>query len=99
MALRQIRPEESFGAGDFARLYATNVWSDLGKAAADGGLAANALDILSFRFSQFWGTYRGFAYAGDLTSELKQAFYYPAEIAGSSIPSSRAVERVHYERE
>ena len=97
MALRRIRPEERFGLSDFARLYATNVLSDLGQAAKDGGLATKAPDILSFRFSQFWGTYRGFSYTGGLTSELKQAFYYPASVDSRSRTPQREVERVHYE--
>ena len=97
MALRRIDAEERFGISDFARLYATNVLSDLGQAAKDGGMAKKVPDILSFRFSQFWGTYRGFSYAGGLTSELKQAFYYPANVDSRSRGSQRDVERVHYD--
>jgi hypothetical protein len=26
---------------------------------------------------QFWGTFRGFAQQGPITSQLKQTFYYP----------------------
>ena len=97
MALRRIHPEERFGVSDFARLYVTNVLSDLGQAAKDGGMAKKTPDILSFRFTQFWGTYRGFSYAGGLTSELKQAFYCPANAESRSRAFQRDVERVHYD--
>ena len=97
MALRRIRPEERFGISEFVRLYASNVINDLGQAARDGGLIGNAADILSFRFSQFWGTYRGFSHAGTLTSELKQAFYYPVTGNSRVTASQREVERVQYE--
>ncbi|MFQ5944096.1 MAG: glycosyltransferase family 2 protein [Anaerolineales bacterium] len=97
MALRRIRPDERFNLVDFVRLFTANVVSDLGQAAKDGGLSRYASDILSFRFSQFWGTYSGFSYAGDLTNELKQAFYYPANSTAINTTSQRAVEHVHYE--
>ena len=97
MALRRIHPEERFGISDFASLFATNVLSDMSQAAKDGGVIKKTPDILSFRFSQFWGTYRGFTYAGGFTHELKQAFYYPAKVNSRSRGSYRDVERVHYD--
>jgi hypothetical protein len=37
----------------------------------------NLLGIPTFRLMQFWGTYRGFAQWGPVTSHLKLTFCYP----------------------
>ena len=37
----------------------------------------NLYDIFIFRLMQFWGTYRGYAQRGPITTELRQTFYYP----------------------
>jgi glycosyltransferase involved in cell wall biosynthesis len=97
MALRQIRPQEAFGLWDFLRFYLSNVANDLRHAAQSGLLRKSVLDILGFRFSQFWGTYRGSSYAGTLTSALRQAFYYPARINNSSERRRREAQAIHYE--
>jgi hypothetical protein len=47
------------------------------------------MEILRFRWMQFWGTYRGFATAGPLTGQLKEAFYYPRK-PSESAPSRSA---------
>jgi glycosyltransferase involved in cell wall biosynthesis len=77
MALKRIRPEESFGLGDLLRLLSTHVFLDLKAAVRQGEAGRRWAEILWFRWAQFWGTYRGFATAGPLTGELKEAFYYP----------------------
>jgi hypothetical protein len=40
-------------------------------------LGHNLASIFVFRLMQFWGTYRGFAQRGPITSQLKRTFYYP----------------------
>ena len=97
IALRNIRPEEHFGIWDFVRLYANNVVNDLRLLATTGKLQRNVIDVFSFRFHQFWGTYRGFSHAGGLTSKLKQVFYYPADPESQSPNSQRDAERVQYD--
>ncbi len=77
MALKRIFPEERFHLLDFLRLFTGNVASDLYHAAHDRTLMRSATGILTFRLMQFWGTYRGFARRGPVTSRLKQTFYYP----------------------
>ena len=77
IALKKIFPNEQFHFGDFVRLFLTNVLSDYGQALRDGVLAQDFFGIPRFRLMQFWGTYRGVAQWGPVTSQLKQTFYYP----------------------
>ena len=96
MALRTIRPSEQFGLSDFVRLFVGNVASDLSEAWRRKVLLREAGGILSFRWMQFWGTYRGFAYAGPLSGSLKRIFYYPGEVSGAAARPARQAARVDY---
>ena len=77
IALKQISPQESFNLWDFIRLFISNTFSDYFHAFHDRVLGENLADIPLFRFMQFWGTYNGFSRHTPITSQLKQAFYYP----------------------
>lgn len=77
IALKQIMPNETFSLWDFLRLFVANAWSDCREAWSDGILRREVGEILTFRLMQFWGTYKGFRQQGDVTSALKQRFYYP----------------------
>jgi glycosyltransferase involved in cell wall biosynthesis len=88
IALKQIFPEEHFNLWDFIRLLLANVVSDYYHAQRDQALLRNLLSIPTFRFMQFWGTYRGFAQQGPITSQLKQTFYYPRGLKRSLSPST-----------
>jgi GT2 family glycosyltransferase len=77
IALKRIMPSETFNLGDFLRLFTSNVWSDSRSAWVEGVLREHFQEIITFRLMQFWGTYKGFRQQGDVTSTLKQRFYYP----------------------
>lgn len=77
IALKHIMPEEKFNLLDFLRLFFANLLSDYYHAWNDRVFWKNIREIFLFRFMQFWGTYRGFAYQGAVVSKLKQTFYYP----------------------
>jgi glycosyltransferase involved in cell wall biosynthesis len=95
LALKRIFPQEQFGLRDFVRLFLANVISDYVHAWHDRMLWRNLRDILMFRLMQFWGTYRGFAQQGSMTSQLKQTFYYPNGLRRKSVSASRpSPERV-----
>jgi glycosyltransferase involved in cell wall biosynthesis len=81
MALKRIRPHEHFGLADLVRLVVSHVALDLQAALRAGEFGRSWNEILWFRWMQFWGTYRGFATAGPLTGQLKEAFYYPSRHA------------------
>jgi len=88
LAFKCIFPQEQFGLWDFARLFVANVASDFRNAWQDRVMWRNLGSIFTFRLMQFWGTYRGFAQRGPVTSQLKQTFYYPNHRPGfSSAPS------------
>jgi glycosyltransferase involved in cell wall biosynthesis len=95
MALRQIYPSERFHLGNFVGFLAANVLSDMRHAWGDGRLRTSLADILSFRLMQSWGTYRGFATRGAVTSELRRKFYYPTRADRSEtrvLSSGRPIE-------
>ena len=77
IAFKSIFPNEHFHFRDFVRLFLTNVFTDYAHAWREGVLARQWLEIPRFRLMQFWGTYRGVAQCGPITSRLKQRFYYP----------------------
>ena len=83
IALKRIFPQERFNPWDFIRLFAANVVSDCYHAWHDRVLWRNLLSIFVFRLMQFGGTYWGFARHGPVTSQLKQTFYYPNDLAPS----------------
>lgn len=88
IALKRIFPQERFRFWDFLRLYTGNVFSDLYHAWHDGVLLSNLSDICLFRLMQFWGTYRGFAHSGPVSTELRHRFYYPNEMDRSEEENS-----------
>ncbi len=77
ISLKTIFPQEKFSLWDFLRLFFGNVCSDSYHAFLDGDFRHLFFGIPMFRLMQFWGTYRGFAQHGPITSELKRKFYYP----------------------
>jgi glycosyltransferase involved in cell wall biosynthesis len=96
MALRSIRPGEHFHLWDFVRLYAGNVASDMARAWREKVFLREAVGILSFRWMQLWGTYRGFAYRGPLSRSLKRIFYYPGEASVDLARPARQATPIDY---
>jgi glycosyltransferase involved in cell wall biosynthesis len=77
MAMKSIFPYEHFSLYDFFKLYISNIVSDGFYACHDRVFFRSLLSILVFRLMQFWGTYRGFSQHDDITSRMKNTFYYP----------------------
>lgn len=100
MAFKRIFPQERFGLGDCARLWAANVWSDYRQARSDRLLGQEWLGIPRFRLMQFWGTYVGYRQHRALTQELRRTFYYPNQrlAAGRQPFRDRADLRISYDR-
>jgi rhamnosyltransferase len=96
MAFKRVFPQESFHLGDFIRLVATNIASDLWHAAGQKVLWNNLGSIFWFRWMQFWGTYQGYRHAGPLTWQLRQTFYYPQGLKSEPKRRSRSVEPIQY---
>ena len=99
MAFKQIYPAENFHFLDVLRLFFTNADSDLHEAFKQKELGNQILNILSFRWNQFWGTYQGYRQSGPLTWQLKRSFYYPrAAEPLSSGNQTRDIEPISYEK-
>jgi hypothetical protein len=93
IALKHVFPHERFNLWDFVRLFAANSATDYYHAWHDGALSRNLASIFSFRFMQFWGTYRGFSQSGPIGTRLRQRFYYPNGIVRAHPEPSREPER------
>lgn len=96
MAYKQIFPSEHFSFLDFLNLTTSNVFRDLQVAARKNRLLQNLAPVVSFRTSQFWGTYQGYRNAGPLTAQLRQTFYYPHDSAHLEPQLVRDVEPIRY---
>jgi rhamnosyltransferase len=96
MAFKQIYPHAVFGVREFLRLWISNTIVDLNAARKCGKLKTTWRSILSFRWNQFRGTYRGYRQSGDLTWTLKQAFYYPGNGIHQSAERQRTVAPISY---
>jgi rhamnosyltransferase len=98
LALKRIFPEQGFSLWDFLRLFTGNLFSDYFHARGERALWRNLRSILAFRLMQFWGTYRGFAQPGDITSQLRQTFYYPHGLARNKANAAKTEgqRRVEY---
>lgn len=78
IALKRIYPQEHFSFWDFTKLFLTNTGTDYYHAWCERAFGPTLWWIPLFRLMQFWGTFRGFAQSGPITSHLKERFYYPA---------------------
>jgi glycosyltransferase involved in cell wall biosynthesis len=96
MAFKTIYPQEKFGFDDLIGAFISNVQSDFKNAKKQKMLGKQWVDILGFRWNQFWGTYQGYHQSGPLTWKLKQAFYYP-RLDVDEESSQRTVEPIQYQ--
>lgn len=97
IALKQILPESSFTFSQFLRKWLGNSLYDLNQSRRERTPIKQISPILRFRLMQFWGTYRGFHYAGKIDSQLHRAFYYPPDILDKKVPKPRPVDPINYD--
>jgi glycosyltransferase involved in cell wall biosynthesis len=95
MAFKKIHPESHFSIYDFARLTATNIFSDLWHAAREGVFWKNIASIFWFRFMQFHGTRMGHRETSLVTPQLRETFYYP-RVRKPKEGAKRDVEPIRY---
>jgi glycosyltransferase involved in cell wall biosynthesis len=97
MAFKRIYPQEHFSFGDFIRLFSVNVWSDAMEMFRLGKSISSLLEVVRFRWAQFWGTYQGYRQSsGPLTWKLKKTFYYPKSNLSENPSRTRDVEPIQY---
>jgi glycosyltransferase involved in cell wall biosynthesis len=87
LALRQILPASRFTPLNFASLFVRSVLSDFGAALKQRVLLREAGGIITFRFLQYLGTYRGYRDPLDPDYKLKQVFYYPPGLLETRKPA------------
>jgi cellulose synthase/poly-beta-1,6-N-acetylglucosamine synthase-like glycosyltransferase len=99
IALKHILPESRFTLLDALRQWLRESLADLNMARREGVLLKQTLPILTFRLLQYWGTYRGYHYAGKITPQLHQAFYYPPQVLDEKLAKGRPVEPIAYDQD
>ncbi len=77
IALKGIMPEVHFNIFDFLRMLLSNAFSDWIHAIREGVFIREWKGIWSFRYNQFYGTYKGHNQKGEISQDLKNRFYYP----------------------
>ena len=97
IAMKQILPESQFSIRDFIKMWLSQSLSDLNHARRDGVLFKHWCSIIRFRLMQYWGTYRGFHYAGKIDPSLHRSFYYPPHILDEKISKPRSVDPIKYQ--
>lgn len=77
IALQIIKPHIHISFIDFLRYLTSAVMLDFGAAIEARGFRKIALQILRFRFTQYWGTYRGNNEHRRLSKSEKEEYFYP----------------------
>jgi len=96
IAMKQILPKSRFTFGRFLYMWVKMSLSDMIQARREGVLWQQFLPVIRFRLRQYWGTYRGFHYAGKVNAQLHRAFYYPPNILDWKRPKERPVAPIDY---
>lgn len=77
LALQEIMPEVQVSFIDTVRYLLAAVLGDFSKAISKRKFRKEFFNILSFRFAQYWGTYRGNHELRLLSKEKKESYFYP----------------------
>jgi glycosyltransferase involved in cell wall biosynthesis len=99
LAMRQILPHSRFGLWNFLRLVSSKIFSDMLQARRERVLGKFFAEIVWFRVMQYWGTYCGYRYSGEVDAQLHQQFYYPPGILSVKSPAARGVAPIEYDDE
>ena len=99
IALKQILPESRFSLVDFLKMWIGTALSDMIQARREQKLLKEFWSIIWFRFMQYWGTFKGFHYAGKINAQLHRAFYYPPGILDKKVPEDRQIKPILYKED
>lgn len=75
-ALKDIMPEISFSYLDFIRYFLAGIFNDFKEAISRGKLH-EASNIIKFRYNHYYGTYLGNKELRELSSDMKERYFYP----------------------
>lgn len=79
-ALNFILPEIQFTIIDFLTFFTMSIYTDSSHAIKNRVFIKNIAEIISYRFNQYWGTYKGHHNHRELTNQLKQQYFYPKDL-------------------
>lgn len=77
IALQHIMPEVHLSLADFLRYATSSILLDLGASVQSKQFLKYAPEIVMYRISQYWGSYRGNHYHRKLSRQRKERYFYP----------------------
>lgn len=77
IALQHIMPEVHLTFLDFVRYFVSGVLLDWGAALRERTWMRNSVEIVLFRFAQFWGAYEGNHMHRNVSRARKDRYFYP----------------------
>lgn len=77
LAYKSIYKGERFHFLDFLKLFSMNVVGDYLRAFYQRRFFRNCFSILTFRFLQFWATYRAHYHRASVSKAMRRRLYYP----------------------
>jgi glycosyltransferase involved in cell wall biosynthesis len=96
IAMKQILPKSRFSFWRFLYMWVKSSLSDMIQARREGVLLRHLWSVICFRLMQYWGTFRGYHYAGKINAQLHRTFYYPPNILDYKFPKPRPIEPIDY---
>ena len=92
IALHKINPEIHITFVDFLRCFISSCLIDMGSALRQRIFFKELGGILSFRFLQYWGGYKGNHIHRKLSQQAKRKYFYPNEKVASHLNTDKSYE-------
>lgn len=80
IALQKIMPQVHIRVPDLIRYILSSIWLDWKSAFKDKDLTNRAIEIVQYRFYQYWGSYVGNHDHRKLSHAQKEEYFYPDEL-------------------
>lgn len=93
IALRTIMPEVQLSRLDLLRYITASVLSDWRSAVNDKGISTSRMDMLRYRWSQYYGSYKGNHEHRRLSQQAKEQFFYPQTTQKALDEQNRTLRR------
>lgn len=77
IALQEIMPQVHIGKKDLTRYLVSSIWMDLANAWKDNLLMNKFVEIVQYRFYQYWGSYVGNHEHRKLSHVQKEEYFFP----------------------
>ena len=96
IAYKKIKPYARFTLLDMITLSISNIISDYFFAIKELVIFKNIIDIPVFRILQFYRTWKGYHFYGNMNSNLKNRFYYPTNFLKKQKTTSKKENKINY---